>query len=645
MDIASILFMLINEVAVFRASAPGSLMIMGEYAVLYGHMALCASINRYLHVTISPRKDSIITIDSSLGQLKTDIHSLNVQAPFEFVLACLKNADLKTGCDIHIHSEFSHRQGLGSSAAVTVATLAALGAWKNKTISNDALLKEAIHIIRLVQKKGSGADAAASIYGGIVCYQRDTVLEKLSSLPNVTVIFSGEKTKTAQAINRLDPALAHTTLFSEMGALAEKAKKAITQADWSTLGNYFIQAQEKLSALNVSTPTIDHLLTILAHEPAILGAKISGAGLGDCVIALGETQDTRLNILPIQLGLGGLKIATTLSQKKIIDQLIPHKNPKQKTATQFAPSNIALCKYWGKRDEIINLPMNSSLSISLADKGATVTISVTDKEDVYSINGDTLSRNSDHYTRLNDYFNLFRSKNAPAFSVTLDLNIPLAAGLASSACIYAAIAKSLNVLFDWQLTSKTLSIIARLGSGSASRSIETGFVAWHRGALPNGLDSVAEKLALAWPSLRVGLTQLQTAQKKISSRKGMQRTVETSPLYRAWPEQAEADFHLIKEAIQQKNMVLLGETAERNALMMHATMLGAQPPLLYSTPETLSVMQRIWQARTDGVVVYFTQDAGPNLKLLFLEEETEKVKNYFPDLTIIKPFDESLNNE
>lgn len=321
-----------------------------------------------------------------------------------------------------------------------------------------------------------------------------------------------------------------------------------------------------------------------------------------------------------------------------MQNLIPHLNPVQHSATAFACSNIALCKYWGKRDPLLNLPINSSVSVSLADKGATTTIQlISAKQDQYQINGKLIPADSTHYLRLKNYFDLFRSADF-SFDVSIELNIPLAAGLASSAAIFAAIIKTLNKLFAWQLDNKSLSILARFGSGSAARSIEEGFVEWHRGENADGLDSFAEKIHASWPDLRIGLCLLTSEVKKVSSRVGMQNTVTTSILYRAWPQQVAQDLPLIKQAIHEQNFELLGKTSENNALAMHATMLASNPPLLYSNADTFNLMQKIWRLRDQGLAVYFTQDAGPNLKLLFLQSETKQVQEYFSDVEIVKPF-------
>jgi len=96
---------------------------------------------------------------------------------------------------------------------------------------------------------------------------------------------------------------------------------------------------------------------------------------------------------------------------------------------------------------------------------------------------------------------------------------------------------------------------------------------------------------------------------------------------------------LLKQAIKTKNLALLGGTAESNALSMHATMLSSWPAICYFLPETIAAMQQIWTARKEGLELYFTQDAGPNLKLMFVEKDKEQVKTLFPNLEIIKPFE------
>ena len=325
----------------------------------------------------------------------------------------------------------------------------------------------------------------------------------------------------------------------------------------------------------------------------------------------------------------------------IVNMILPGESltPEKVSGSVFAASNIALVKYWGKRNDALKLPNNSSLSISLGNKGAHTTIAVCEKtSDNYCFDGKNLEQESPHYKRLHDFFDLFRPRNI-IFDVTIALNIPFAAGLASSACIFASIVLALNELFSWELSCQQLSILARLGSGSAARSISPGFVEWHCGNDEMGLDSYAESLDILWPELRVGLCIISSTPKKISSSVGMQQTCNTSPLYKSWPDTATHDLITLKKAIVEKNFPALGAVSEANALAMHATMMASRPAIIYSTPETLALMQRVWALRDDGVDVYFTQDAGPNLKLLFESKNESTIRQYFNDIDIIQPFE------
>jgi diphosphomevalonate decarboxylase len=313
--------------------------------------------------------------------------------------------------------------------------------------------------------------------------------------------------------------------------------------------------------------------------------------------------------------------------------------PQNSSGEAFAPTNIALCKYWGKRDQELNLPVTASLSISLGNKGASAHLEVTDNaRDSIILNGKTLEVHSPFSQRLIHFLDLYRAHLEPKFNITLTSNIPIAAGLASSAAGFASVTKALDQVMGWQLPAEKLSVLARLGSGSAARSLWQGFVEWHAGERADGLDSAGKQLDQTWEELCVGLLILDEKEKPLSSREAMQRTVETSPLYSTWPLKVAEDLANIKSAINIKDFTLLGETAESNAIAMHATMKSAYPPVNYSLPSTTAAMQKIWELRAQGLEIYFTQDAGPNLKLLFLKDKTSDIKKHFPEADILQPF-------
>lgn len=315
----------------------------------------------------------------------------------------------------------------------------------------------------------------------------------------------------------------------------------------------------------------------------------------------------------------------------------PAKNTK---GLAFAPTNIALCKYWGKRNSDINLPVTSSLSISLPEKGAMTTLTFSNgQQDVIVLNDTQIDAESNFAKRLVQFLNLFRPNQEWHLHVNIKMNIPVAAGLASSACGFASLVAALNDLFGWNLPLRELSILARMGSGSAARSLWNGFVEWHAGVQSDGMDSYAEPLTVTWPDFCVGILSISEQEKPISSREAMQRTVSSSMMYAQWPKKVAQDLVIIRQALHTKNFPLLGGTSESNALTMHATMMSSWPPICYSLPETIAAMQAVWKLRKNGLELYFTQDAGPNLKLLFLESDLDAVKTIFPQIEVVKVFE------
>jgi diphosphomevalonate decarboxylase len=312
-------------------------------------------------------------------------------------------------------------------------------------------------------------------------------------------------------------------------------------------------------------------------------------------------------------------------------------NPRE-LGTAFAPSNIALCKYWGKRAAALNLPVNSSLSISLGHLGTRTEIRLADADNVM-LNDTPVNADDPFARRAFRFLDLFRPFLGNArFGVHTENNIPTAAGLASSASGFAALVLALDELAGWGLGHRQLSMLARLGSGSAARSIYEGFVQWNAGSSADGMDSFAERIENEWPEFRIGILELSDVPKPVGSRDGMNRTVETSGLYQSWPHQAAEDLQAIRTAIDVHDFTMLGKTAERNALSMHATMMSAWPPLIYLQPETIGQIHKVHRVRAAGLEVYLTIDAGPNIKLLFLEENEAAAAVAFPGLKTIQPF-------
>jgi diphosphomevalonate decarboxylase len=281
--------------------------------------------------------------------------------------------------------------------------------------------------------------------------------------------------------------------------------------------------------------------------------------------------------------------------------------------------NIALVKYWGKRDEALILPHQSSLSLTLAPLSVKATVEFGHAEDHVEINGG-LARGGerDRVVSLLEEVRRVGGKSLGGARVDSRGDFPASAGLASSAAAFAALAVAGRAAAGLPPDIRAASRLARKGSGSACRSIQGGICAWRRGARPDGEDSWAEQLfpESHWPELRMVVAVVSRDEKPVKSRDGMRTTVETSPYYPAWVKDAEAELVRAEALIRKKDLEGLGQLAERNAWRMHATALAADPPLCYLLPGTLAILQALPAERARGVPIYFTLDAGPNPVLL-----------------------------
>ena len=303
----------------------------------------------------------------------------------------------------------------------------------------------------------------------------------------------------------------------------------------------------------------------------------------------------------------------------------------------YAPANIALAKYWGKRDRALNLPVNGSLSISLGALGTHTTVRAADRDRI-TLNGTDAAPDSPLHRRTFAFIELWRRGAPQPLHVETTNTIPTAAGLASSASGFAALTRALARYWQLDLADSDLSAIARLGSGSAARSLWHGFVKWERGTRDDGRDSIAAPIASDWQELRIALVEIDGGAKKTASGAGMNHTTATSPLYAAWPETAAADLATIEAAIHARDFSALGSVAEANALAMHATILAARPALCYLQAQTLTTLHRLWQARAEGLEIYATIDAGPNVKILCRARDEAAVRAIFPQALWVNPF-------
>lgn len=298
-------------------------------------------------------------------------------------------------------------------------------------------------------------------------------------------------------------------------------------------------------------------------------------------------------------------------------------------ATAKAHTNIALIKYWGKRDDSLILPMNSSLSLTLDGFYTKTTVAFREElsEDVFYLNQQPVT--GEQYRRVASFLDIVRNETGciPWAAEVNSVNyVPTAAGFASSASGFAALAAAATRALDVSMSDQALSRLTRQGSGSACRSIYGGFVEWEQGNKADGSDSHAVQVQPEgqW-DVRVAAVVLSETVKSTSSREGMKLTVATSPFYPSWVDRIPHDLSEIKDGINNRDFEKVGSVAEENSLKMHATMLGASPPVMYWHDTTVRVMREVQMMRERGFATYFTIDAGPNVKVLYLPEDEDRV--------------------
>jgi len=304
--------------------------------------------------------------------------------------------------------------------------------------------------------------------------------------------------------------------------------------------------------------------------------------------------------------------------------MVRHGQFEMNEVVATANANVALAKYWGKRDQALNLPYTGSLSITLAGLTTTARVSFSGRlsADQITLNGQEAV--AIEAQRFRAFLSLVRRTaqiDAKA-EVAISGNFPVAAGLASSASTFAALALAASHAAGLSLSTRELSLLARRGSGSAARSIDGGYVEWLAGEAADGSDSFAVQVAPAdhWP-LGVVVAITDESRKRLGSREAMARAAKHSPFFPAWLQSHDADLDEIRQGIRDRDLTRVGQAAEHNCLKMHAVCMAARPSILYWTPATVAVIQRVIELRHAGIDVYFTIDAGPQLKLLCLPQQ------------------------
>ncbi|KAI4095228.1 MAG: hypothetical protein LQ344_001740 [Seirophora lacunosa] len=331
-------------------------------------------------------------------------------------------------------------------------------------------------------------------------------------------------------------------------------------------------------------------------------------------------------------------MAITMNEKKVY------------RASTTAPVNIAVIKYWGKRDATLNLPTNSSLSVTLSQSDLRTHTTATCSPN-YSP-PDTLLLNAAPQplsdARSQACLSALRSLRAsleranpnlpPLSTYPLRLsssnNFPTAAGLASSAAGFAALVRAIADLYALPHSPTELSLIARQGSGSACRSLLGGYVAWDQGTLASGTDSTARLVAprAHWPEMRALILVVSAEKKGVSSTAGMQNTVRTSPLFQKRAEDVVPKaMRAMEFAIRERDFEAFARIAMRESNSFHATCLDTEPPIFYLNDVSRAAIKGVEAVneKAGRVVAGYTFDAGPNCVVYYLEGDRDAVAGPF----------------
>jgi diphosphomevalonate decarboxylase len=290
--------------------------------------------------------------------------------------------------------------------------------------------------------------------------------------------------------------------------------------------------------------------------------------------------------------------------------------------TARAGTNIALVKYWGKRDASLNLPAAGSLSLTLAELGTVTRVAFTAEPaargDQVSLGGAPVD--AKFAAKVSRFLDLVRTRAGldRAAIVETTNTVPTAAGLASSASGFAALALAATRAAGMVLAPRALSALARRGSGSAARSIFGGLCEMDPGQAADGHDACAHPLLPpeAW-DLRLVVAITVVGEKAVGSTQAMDHTAATSPYHAAWLASVPGDLAAARAAIAARDLAALGPVVERSALRMHASALAADPAILYWAPATVAVLHAVASERKrSGLAAYATIDAGPHVKVL-----------------------------
>jgi diphosphomevalonate decarboxylase len=296
-------------------------------------------------------------------------------------------------------------------------------------------------------------------------------------------------------------------------------------------------------------------------------------------------------------------------------------------ATAIAQPNIALIKYWGKRDIERNLPAVGSISITLNELQTRVSVDldVDQSTDVLFVNDD---ESPTMLPRISACLDRVLGSKRPRARIQSRCNFPIAAGLASSASAFAATSVAAAGAAELSLGTEELARLAGASSGSAARSLYGGFAELMNSGDSIALTSLGDEES--WP-LQVVVAITATGPKATGSTEAMEISRASSPFYDTWISQQEHDLAVARSAIAGQDFAELATIAEHNCLKMHSVMWASRPPTVFWNAGTMQCLQTLRRLQGEGCRVFFTIDAGPQVKAVCLPDDTDAVRTALAD--------------
>jgi diphosphomevalonate decarboxylase len=641
----------------WKTSACGKVILLGEHAVVYGVPALCGALQGGVEieaisgegrllvpewdVATPPLRDLLLpshgdTSSSLALAMKAIVESLSVaigrplvpqDLPYDFVARFA----IPTGA------------GLGSSAALSVALVRAIDRAAELGLTESDVDRAAFAAEKVFHGSPSGLDHTVAQRGGFGLFRRGHGLSPLPDTPTLRLCIghTGKARDTKGRVARVaelcqeKPDLT-AACFARIGVLVGEAVDALRRRDFVALGQAMNENQALLKLLEVSCPEIEQVCK-LALDAGALGAKLTGGGGGGCVVALAPGREQTVLAVWQAAGYSSFLVEVGGDIRTPSAASTADRTRAVMHSVASANTNIALCKYWGKCDPALNLPAVPSLSLTLAGLTTHTEVRLDPSLQMdslhlndHEVSGEPLRKVSRHLDRLVRQLGL---SGRPFAEVRSHNNFPTAAGLASSASAFAALtvagygALLGERALEKPLDRSLLSSWARQGSGSAARSLFGGLAVLGVGT-PGQVDSAQATQLLApedWSELRLVIGVVSDEAKETSSTDGMTWTANTSPYFAPFVAAAPRDLLEATAAVRGKELALLGRIAERSALRMHASAMAADPGVVYLRGSTIEGYHAIVRSRKEGIEAYFTCDAGPHPKALTTAAHAERV--------------------